>query len=323
MMPGPLPTSYSDALASYMAQMGVQHPTAIGAAPSAPVIATQPGSPGQALVSAAIKAKLAKDALASATATNAAATATNPLVLTSGGNNAMMGQVLTSGGDNALMGTASAAQPTTISNFAGSATPYLGAAGTALGAYGAYQGIKNQNPLTAALSGAGAGLGLNAMGYALGPWGWAAMAGVPAIAALAGKLGDKNEFQGEYKRAQKLRDQGLNWDFNPTKPSKGRSKQQLIAEALATGGNVEFAKTRDENLLTGKDLAGYSFLPEKFGSAYANADINKKIGAAQLVADAKAVREAKGQMDFNQNMTADLEQKIKDYLGATDANKKK
>jgi len=323
MIPGPPPTSYSDALNSYLAQMGVQSPTAVpmGAAPSAPAIVTQPGVPSQQLIGAAIKAKLAKDALASATATNAAATATNPLVLTSGGNNAMMGQAaLTSGGNNALMG---AGEPTSISNFAGSATPYLGAAGTALGAYGAYQGIKDQNPLTAALSGAGAGLGLNAMGYALGPWGWAAMAGVPAIAALAGRFGDKNEFQGEYKRAQKLRDQGMNWDFNPTKPSKGRSKQQLIAEALATGGNVEFAKSRDENLLTGKDLAGYAFMPEKFGAGYANADINKKIGAAQMVADAKAVREAKGQMDFNQNMNADLEQKIKDYLGATDANKKK
>jgi len=71
------------------------------------------------------------------------------------------------------------------------ATPVLGAAGTALGAYQAYQGVRSGNELQAGLGGIGAGLGLNAMGYALGPYGWAAMAAAPIALSLFNKKSTK------------------------------------------------------------------------------------------------------------------------------------
>lgn len=95
---------------------------------------------------------------------------------------------------SSLQGTGSG-----LSNALGSATPYLGAAGAALGAYGAFQGIKNKNPLGAALGGGGIGLGLNAMGYALGPVGWAAALGAPALLALGNKFFDQKSTK-EYQQ---------------------------------------------------------------------------------------------------------------------------
>ena len=59
----------------------------------------------------------------------------------------------------------------------------LGAAGAAYGAYNALQGVKEGDPLQAGLGGAGAVAGLNAMGYALGPWGVAATIVAPAALA--------------------------------------------------------------------------------------------------------------------------------------------
>jgi len=77
-------------------------------------------------------------------------------------------------------------EPTTITNFAGEATPALGAAGVLAGGYNAYEGIKKKNPVQAGLGGGGAWLGLNAMGYSLGPAGWA-MVAAPTAAALLSK----------------------------------------------------------------------------------------------------------------------------------------
>lgn len=129
-------------------------------------------------------------------------------------------------------------EPTSISNFAGSATPYLGAAGAGLGAYQAYQGIKGGNPVQAGLGGLGAGLGINAMGYALGPWGWAAMAGAPVVASLLG--GDV--FGGKSTKEIQA-DRWKNTNANPE-----------IVAAMA-GGHDYFAgtggeKSRDERFLT-------------------------------------------------------------------------
>lgn len=59
----------------------------------------------------------------------------------------------------------------------------LGAAGAAYGAYNALQGVKEGDPMQAGLGGAGAVAGLNAMGYALGPWGVAATIVAPAALA--------------------------------------------------------------------------------------------------------------------------------------------
>lgn len=239
-----------------------------------------------------------------------------------GGTSAAAGQVVKDGvvfdvASGAPVATAAPAAETTLANFAGTATPYLGAAGTAVGAYNAIRGAQKGDLLQSALGGAGVGLGINMMGYALGPAGWAAMLAAPVVAAAIGKAtkwGDKDRFKGEYNRAKKLRESGIDWQWNTTEPIKGRSKSELIAQALASGGNVDFAKSRDEGALTGKDLVGYSFLPEQFGKQFADASLDKRIAAAQMVADAKAVREHHGTMDYNQNLTPELKDKIKAFL---------
>jgi len=205
-----------------------------------------------------------------------------------------------------------------------SMAPYLGLFGVGAGGAGLYNALQSHDSKSGALSGAALGGGLAAAAplLGLGPVGWAGLGiasllgagGGAGLAALSG-MGDKDQFKTEYKRAQKLRDSGINWNRNAESPQAGRSKQQLIDEAMANGGNVDFAKTRDEKYLTGKDLVGYSFLPEKFGNAYAGAGLDKQIKAAQMIADAKAVDERKGSMFFNKTFTPELEAKISAFLG--------
>lgn len=145
--------------------------------------------------------------------------------------------------------------------------------------------------------------------------------GISEIAKKFLGLGGGDEFKREQKRRQALRDQGFNLPQNETDSlSKGRSKDELVELAKKTGGNVEFANSRDENLLGGKDLVGYSFLPEKFGKEFANASLDKRISAAQMIADAKAAREHHGTMDYNNNLTPELEAKIKSFLSQPGAN---
>ena len=208
-----------------------------------------------------------------------------------------------------------AASPTSISNFAGTATPYLGGAGAALGAYQAYKGFKDKDPLSSALGGAGVGLGLNMMGLALGPVGWAAALGVPAIAALANKWGDKDRWKTEGNRLRKVG--GIPQSVMDAIPTRGRTRKELIDIAQRTGGNVQFAGSRKEGDLKAADPVWYAFLPEKFGKDYSDAALDKKLGVTQMLLDNSAIREHHGTMDFNQNLTSDLESKIKSYLSGT------
>lgn len=214
--------------------------------------------------------------------------------------------------------TLSSAAPTAatdITNFAGSATPYLGAAGAAAGAYGAYQGIKDKNPLTAGLGGLGAGLGINAMGFGLGPPGWAAMIAVPAIAALANRLGDKDQWKTEKKKLQKLQKGGT---FVPEALlaqmlTRGRSKAELIRQDLApdfvgrdAGGNWAnnvFAQSRNEADLRPEDIVGYAAFAEK-DKDWFNKPLDARLAEAKKALDAGAVREAKGSISVDWNKIA-------------------
>lgn len=75
------------------------------------------------------------------------------------------------------------APTSTLANVA----PYLGVAGAGLGAYGLYQGIKDNSPKEGAIGGAGMGAGIAAalplLGF--GPVGWGAL----ALSALGGGVG--------------------------------------------------------------------------------------------------------------------------------------
>lgn len=195
---------------------------------------------------------------------------------------------------------------TDITNFAGSATPYLGAAGTALGAYNAYKGIEGKNPMRAGLGGAGAALGLNAMGYALGPYGWAAMVAAPAVGALVNKMGDKDRWKTEGKRLAKLREQGINIpQMEADSLTGGRSKQQLIDAELAKQAkgqysNVDFARTRDEKFLKPEDIWGYATFAEKYGNDwFGKFNEQQRRDIAQKALNAGAVREHHGTIDVD------------------------
>lgn len=215
-----------------------------------------------------------------------------------------------------------APEATSISNFAGAATPYLGAAGAAAGAYGAYQGIKNKNPLAAGMGGAGAALGINAMGYALGPWGWAAMAAAPAIGALVNKYTDKDRWKEEQDAVGKLAKKGITgWQAYANAQPKltaGRSMEQLVAleaakKAKGQYSNEDFARTRDEKYLKGKDIWGYSDFGEKFGNDWFGKFSEKqREDISQMALDDKAVQESKAGIKVNWN--EGLQKKIDEYL---------
>lgn len=185
----------------------------------------------------------------------------------------------------------------------------LGAAGTALGAYMAAQGIKNKDPMGAALGGAGAGLGLNAMGYALGPWGWAAMLAAPAAGALINKMTDKDRWKEEQSAVDKLAKDGvIGWEqYAATQPrlSMGRSKGELldIERAKAAAGqyaNEKFAQSRDEKDLRGKDIWGFSAFGKKFGNDWFGSFSEKqREEIAQKAIDENAVNETRGQIKVN------------------------
>lgn len=189
--------------------------------------------------------------------------------------------------------------------------PYLGLAGAGLGAYGVYNAAKEGNIGSGALSGAGMGLGLGAAaplaGFAaLSPWGLAGMAALGAlggggIAGIAG-MGDKNMFQTEQKRLRELKDAGYNVD-PILELQKGRSKQELIAAAEASGDpdTIKFANSRNENDLTAAQIQGYANIYERAGKEGTAADrmrISQEVIDAQK-AGANVLREHHGTIDVN------------------------
>jgi hypothetical protein len=129
------------------------------------------------------------------------------------------------------------AEPTTITNFAGSATPYLGAAGVAAGGYNAYRGIKSGNEAQAGLGGATAALGLNAMGYALGPWGWGAMVAAPVVASLFKRKSTKEKEADRWKAVGKENPGPMDY-LAGTPGEKTRDQRFITADRLARTADV-------------------------------------------------------------------------------------
>lgn len=264
-----------DALAGERVLGGIRD-TLFGASTAAPTVAT-----GAASASAA------------AAPTVGGLAASTPVASSIGG-----GQILA---DGTVVGDA-----TNISNFAGAATPYLGAGATALGAYSALQGIKKKDPLSAGLGGLGVAGGLGMMGYAIPGWGQAAMVGVPLVAALAGKMGDKDRWKTEGKRLNKLREQGINIpQMEADTLNRGRSKKELIAieEQKAAQGqhsNVAFAKSRNVADLKPEDIWGYSTFFEKYGNDWLTKfNEQQRRDIAQQALNSGAVREHHGTIDID------------------------
>lgn len=209
-----------------------------------------------------------------------------------------------------------------FSDIAGSATPYLGAAGAAAGAYGAYQGIKNKNPLQAGLSGLGGMAGISAMGYMIPGWGWVAAAAAPAIIAQINKMGDKDRWKEEGDRLKKLQKSGA---YIPDAllqnlPQRGRSKEELVALAKQGGSpqDIKFASSRNVADLkgSGKSIIGYSTFAEKDPNWFKRSEA-ERIAIANQALEADAVDEAKGQISVDWNKMGEWNPKYQSKFSNT------
>ena len=184
------------------------------------------------------------------------------------------------------------------------------------GAGGAAQG---------ALSGAAMGSYFGAPGAILG-------ALIGGGAGYFGTFGDKDRFQEEYKRAQALRDAGVNWNINTEKPSRGRTITELVDSSVApdfvglnpmgSWVNNKFAKSRKESDLTGKDIWGYSTFGEKFGNDWFNKfSEQQRENIANKVLENKAFREHQGQGDIN--WTPELDAAVQSIINPPKVETKK
>lgn len=138
-------------------------------------------------------------------------------------------------------------------------------------------------------------------------------------------FGSKKLFGGKYKtewnRAQKLRDQGINWNWTKEEQKKGLSKDELLRRVKEKGGNLKFTETRDEKYLTPDEIAGYATFGEKFGNDWVDKyGTQGRRDIAQLVLDAGAANERHGSVDVDWNK-GDLQKKIDDYLKKLNAPK--
>jgi hypothetical protein len=195
----------------------------------------------------------------------------------------------------------------------------IGAAGNGIlplaGLAGAYDLFRNKRSGgRGALQGAASGA---ALGSYFGPVGIGGGAALGAGAGYFGNLGDKDQWKKEQSAVSKLAKKGVTgWDqYAAAQPklTKGRSKQELVDEAKATGGNVKFAESRNESDLRPEDIWGYSAFGEKYGNdwfgKFSEADRRQK---AKEALDAGAVNEGKGQITIDWN-------KIKPMTPATPA----
>lgn len=193
-----------------------------------------------------------------------------------------------------------------VGGGAGSVSTYIPAA---IGAYGLYDLFKNKkHGWGGALQGGASGA---AIGTTIAPGiGTLIGAGVGAGVGYFGNLGDKDAFQTEYKRAQALRDKGIDWKLNAEKPAQGRSIDELVAlenEKVKAGqyGNPTFAASRNEADLKPQDITGYAAFGEKFGKDWMGTTEASRNAIAQQILNAGGVREHHGTIDIN--FTPELE----------------
>lgn len=195
------------------------------------------------------------------------------------------------------------------------------------GAYGLYDLLKNkrsglggaiQGGISGGLLGSATAGGLAALGTTVAPGvGTAIGAALGLGLGYFGNLGDEDRFQDEYKRAQALRDKGIDWKLNVEKPTQGRSVDELIAlenEKVKAGkyGNPAFAASRSEADLKPEDIWGYSVFGEKFGKDWMGTTEAARRAIAAEALKSGGVREHHGTIDIN--FTPELEKFAADIL---------
>lgn len=143
-----------------------------------------------------------------------------------------------------------------------------------------------------ALQGAASGAAIGSFG---GPPGAIAGAVIGGTLGYFGNFGDKDAYKTEWGRRKKLYDQGIITEAQlGPEPKSGKSKDQLIAEARANGGNITFASSRKESDLKPEDIAGYASVLEK-----AHQSGRSAIDVATEYLNAGAVREHHGTIDLD------------------------
>ena len=190
----------------------------------------------------------------------------------------------------------------------------LGAAGVALGAYNAYQGIEEGNPMGAGAGALGAGLGLNALGFALGPVGWAGLIAAP----VAGALINKNKVSTK-ERNKRQTENLLNMGFSKEQmQALGRmdaqgnimfrpdtlSKEQKDAEARKWN---EISRSDDPNvnpLRQASGIWGTEGMLSTYGPDYLNkmSEFDRYVAAASAIENGGGFYQKKGEVLLkNQN----------------------
>ena len=172
-----------------------------------------------------------------------------------------------------------------------------------IGAYQAYDLFKNKKhggkgAKQGAMAGAGIGMTVG------GPVGAGIGAVVGGIGGYFGNLGDKDMWQTEAERWDKLVATGLiapeyaERAWNNAYATRGKSKKELVAMAKEVGGNEKFAQSRDEKDLTAQDIVGYAAFAEK-DPEWFNKPLDQQLQVAQQALDAGAVREHHGTIDVD------------------------
>lgn len=156
-----------------------------------------------------------------------------------GGGGALVNEV----GKQALSEAGSEALGSTGFGSTGALSTGLGALGAAAGSYGLVQGLSNNSSGEAAAGALGLGMGLNGMGYALGPYGWAAMAMMAAAPEVAKLIGNNKpdvpsvmeDPAFRARAADQLTNQGL-FSENLTP-----EQRQRLTEAMSLTGLLSYA----------------------------------------------------------------------------------
>lgn len=180
----------------------------------------------------------------------------------------------------------------------------VGSAGNYLlpvaGGLGAIDLFANERTGTrGALQGAASGA---ALGSYFGPMGALIGGGIGLGAGLLNRFGDKDMWKTEGNKLRKLSEQGVYVpdQFLNNNLKQGRSKEELIAEAKATGGNVQFAEDRKESSLRPQDIIGYASFAQK-DPQWFRKPLQQQLAIAQQALDAGAVREHHGTIDVDWN----------------------
>lgn len=260
---------------------------------------------------------LAPSAEAAATVAGAAATSAAPSMLTQAGDwvsrqASAVGDFLGGGASTPAEAFTSSAMPAPGSaSFVGPVAPAaqsgwslggVGSAGNYLlpvaGGLGAIDLFANERTGTrGALQGAASGA---ALGSYFGPMGALIGGGVGLGAGLLNRFGDKDMWKTEGNKLRKLSEQGVYVpdQFLNHNLKQGRSKEELIAEAKATGGNVQFAEDRKESSLRPQDIIGYASFAQK-DPQWFRKPLQQQLAIAQQALDAGAVREHHGTIDVD------------------------